>query len=114
MSVYYVYIIKCEDESLYTGITTDVARRMSEHLTQKAPGAKYTQAHKPVELVAAWRAPDRSIASKGEYHLKRLERNDKDRMVFYPSRISALFDGAEALEACTEEELAQFWQEAID
>ncbi len=49
MSAYLVYILKCNDSSLYTGITTDVVRRLKEH--NDGCGAKYTSAHRPVQLV---------------------------------------------------------------
>ena len=109
MSEYFLYIVRCEDDSLYTGITVDVARRMAEHRSQMGPAAKYTRSHKAVELVACWSAPDRSTASKGEYHVKRLDRNGKDKLVFYPERITSLFEGAEALSPIAEEELARYW-----
>ena len=61
--VYYVYIVRCEDDSLYTGIATDVARRLREHLSQRVPGAKYTRARKVVALEMVWKTHGRSAAS---------------------------------------------------
>lgn len=87
---YYVYIVRCEDDSLYTGITTDVVRRMVEHRLQAAPGARYTRSRKVADLVALWRAPDRAQASVLEYRVKRLRRAGKLRLIAQP-------DGADAV-----------------
>ena len=73
-SVWYVYVLRCGDDSLYTGMTKDVARRVREH---QGRGARYTRAHLPVRLVAAWRFPDRSAASSAEIRFKRLARRRK-------------------------------------
>lgn len=68
---YYVYMIRCVDNSLYTGITTDVQRRYQEHLT--GVGAKYTRSHCPKSLEAYWSCNNKSTASKMEYHLKKTQ-----------------------------------------
>lgn len=72
---WYVYIIKCSDNSLYTGITTNVERRLNEH--NKGVGAKYTKNKGPVVLMAVFEASNRSEASKEEYRIKQLTRNEK-------------------------------------
>jgi putative endonuclease len=74
--MYYLYILKCADETLYTGITVDLARRVREHNDTKL-GAKYTRARRPVELVYSKRFKDRSKASKEEYRIKQLSREEK-------------------------------------
>lgn len=78
--VYYVYIIECANGSLYTGITTDIDRRFEEHKASKK-GAKYTKAFKPVKLRAVWKTKTsinaKSIASKLENRIKRLDRGTK-------------------------------------
>jgi len=73
--MWYVYVLRCGDDSLYTGMTKDVARRVHEH--QSGRGARYTRAHLPVRLVAAWRFPNRSAASSAEVRFKRLARYRK-------------------------------------
>jgi len=74
--MYYLYILECRDKTLYTGITTDLARRLKEHNT--APqGAKYTRVRRPVTLVYASRFKDRSSASKAEAKIKNLSRLQK-------------------------------------
>lgn len=73
---YHLYILKCADETLYTGITTDLVRRVEEHNT-RSTGAKYTRARRPVELVYSKRFKDRSKASIAEAQFKKLSREEK-------------------------------------
>ena len=73
---WYVYVVTCDDDTLYTGITTDPDRRLHEH-NHTARGARYTRSRRPVELVATWRYPDRSAALKAEYAFKQLRRPAK-------------------------------------
>lgn len=77
---YYVYMVRCVDDTLYTGITTDVARRVIEHNTS-VRGAKYTRARRPVELVYSEKFADRASAGAAEYQLKKLSRTEKLRLV---------------------------------
>ena len=77
--MWYVYVLRCSDDSLYTGMTKDVARRVREH--ESGHGARYTLAHLPVRLVAAWQFPSRSAALSAEAHFKRLARCRKLRFV---------------------------------
>lgn len=67
---WHVYLIECRDGSLYTGITTDVARRFAQHSAGK--GAKYTRSHPPLRLLAQCAYPDRAEASRAEYRIKQL------------------------------------------
>mgnify|MGYP000918983417 CR=1 FL=1 len=78
---YSVYILSCADDTLYTGITTDVERRIKEHNGLLAGGAKYTMARRPVRLVYTETYPDRSTASKEEYRLKNLSRAQKQYLI---------------------------------
>jgi len=73
---YYVYILQCSDNSLYTGITTDLERRVFEH-NNSEKGAKYTKIRRPVILVYNEKCENRSIASKREYEIKKLSRAKK-------------------------------------
>ncbi len=68
--MYYVYIVKCADETLYTGIATELERRIDEH-NSSDKGAKYTRIRRPVSLVYSEEYPDRSLASKREYEIKK-------------------------------------------
>ena len=79
MSRWFVYIARCADGTLYTGITTDPARRIAEH--NAGSGAKYTAARRPVALVYAEEAADRSAASRRERAIKALPRTEKAALV---------------------------------
>ena len=80
MSDYQLYLLRCADDSLYAGITTDLTRRLHEH-NHTAAGARYTRSRRPVELVHSWTYPDRSSALKAEHRLKKRSRRDKLRLV---------------------------------
>ena len=73
--MYFVYMLRCRDGSLYTGSTVDVARRVAVHNSGK--GAKYTRSRLPVELVYQEAVPDRSAALRREAAIKRLDRRRK-------------------------------------
>ena len=77
---YYVYIVRCSDNSLYTGITTDINRRIREHNETKK-GAKYTKSRRPVSLVYSALIGDRSSAQKEEYRIKKLSKIKKQKLV---------------------------------
>lgn len=72
-----VYIVRCADDSLYTGIARDLERRIAEHNANNGPGASYTRSRRPVTLVYQEAAADRSTASKREYRIKQLSRAEK-------------------------------------
>ena len=77
--MYFVYILECSDHSLYTGITTDVDRRLEEHKAGK--GGHYTRAHGAKKIVYTEPHPDRSSASKREAEVKRLSRALKKELI---------------------------------
>ena len=80
-----VYFLRCNDNSLYTGITTDITRRLYQHNNTKL-GAKYTRARRPVTLVYSESAVDKSAASKREYQLRTLTKKQKETLVLnYPA-----------------------------
>jgi len=72
---WYIYILRCRDNTLYTGITTDVARRVGEH--NNGAGAKYTKPRRPVTLVYQEIAKNRSAALKREWAIKHLSKQEK-------------------------------------
>lgn len=80
MSKYYVYILNCSDNTLYTGITTDIKRRIDEH-NSSDKGAKYTKLRRPVELVYSEESVNRSTASKREYEIKKMSRLKKLELI---------------------------------
>lgn len=77
--MYSVYIIECENDKLYTGITTDVERRFQEHLSGK--GARFTRINRPIRVVYSKECGDRSTASKEELRIKRLTKAAKLELI---------------------------------
>lgn len=75
-----VYILRCGDGSLYTGIATDVARRVAEHETGRK-GAKYLRGRAPFSIVFQAEVGDRSAATRVELEIKRLSKAEKERLV---------------------------------
>ena len=69
---------------MYTGITTDVERRLKEH-NETSKGAKYTKARRPVSLVFQEEAADKSVAAKREYQIKQMKRQTKEALIAGPS-----------------------------
>lgn len=82
-SIYYIYIILCENNILYTGVTTDYKRRFMEHSGESGDkkGAKFTKSHKPIKIVALWRTDNRSNAQKLESRIKELSHSDKELLI---------------------------------
>lgn len=72
---WYLYLLECNDGSVYTGITVDVAKRYQAHCN--GSGARYTRSHPPVRLLGFECHPDRSTASKAEFRIKRLSATEK-------------------------------------
>lgn len=79
--MYYVYILRCVDDTLYTGIAADIERRMAEHFGQTEKCARYTRSHRAEKLEVYWRTENRSLASKLEYRIKRLTKVQKCRLI---------------------------------
>ena len=73
---WHVYILRCADDTLYTGITTDLARRLEEH-NCGSKGARYTRARRPVEMVYSESVEDRSKAAQREYAIKQMSQVQK-------------------------------------
>jgi len=78
---YYVYIVRCSDDTLYTGITTNLDRRICEHNGEGNLGAKYTKVRRPVELVYKSNFIGRSEASKEEARIKKMSRKNKEELI---------------------------------
>lgn len=77
---WYVYILECSDRSYYCGVTTDLERRLNEH-NNRASGARYTRARRPVELVYSEQMTSRSEACQREYFIKQLTRTQKQKLI---------------------------------
>lgn len=84
--MYFVYILRCRGDRLYTGITTDIERRFREHLGNPR-GAKFTRANPPQEIAAFWSCENRSVASKLECAIKKLPRSKK--LLLIENKLSA-------------------------
>ena len=80
---WFVYILRCADGSLYTGVATDVQRRLDEHNAGK--GARYTRGRTPVALVYREQCPDRSRAVRRELVIKRMTRAAKHQLIERPA-----------------------------
>jgi putative endonuclease len=72
---WFVYMVRCRDNTLYTGITTDISKRISQH--NEGKGAKYTAGRRPVDLIFQERCKTRSIALRREAAIKRMTRAQK-------------------------------------
>lgn len=77
---WFVYILECNDKTLYTGITTDLERRVEEH-NSSDKGAKYTSARRPVKMVYAEQLESRSAATQREMQIKSLSREQKQDLI---------------------------------
>ncbi|OEU55785.1 MAG: hypothetical protein BA862_00320 [Desulfobulbaceae bacterium S3730MH12] len=77
---WYVYIVQCKDFTLYTGITTNLSRRLQEHNSPKQ-GARYTRPRQPVELVYREAVQSRSAAASREYQIKQLTLEKKKQLI---------------------------------
>ena len=80
--MYYLYILLCADKTLYTGITTDLKRRVFEHNSNKL-GAKYTSSKRPAKLIYSRKFKNRSTATKEEARIKKLKRIKKLELTKY-------------------------------
>jgi putative endonuclease len=78
---WFVYMVRCADSSLYTGVAKDVTRRVQEHNTDNKKGARYTRARRPVELVFEELCDNRSHACQREAAIKKLNREQKLRLI---------------------------------
>ena len=80
--MYYVYMLRCEDNSIYTGIAKDLEKRIEEHFSKNEKCAKYTKSHTAKKLEQAWKTQDKSSASKLEYAIKKnLSKNQKEELI---------------------------------
>lgn len=88
--MYYIYMLRCMDESIYTGITTDVDRRMNEHFSKDERCAKYTFRHTAKKLERVFQTETRKDASKLEYHIKHLTKSQKEDIIKNAKKLTYL------------------------
>ena len=81
MNNWVVYILRCADNSLYTGITRDITRRIDEHNNNPKLASAYTRSRRPVKLVYMETCKDRSTASKREAVIKKMEKTEKEKLI---------------------------------
>jgi putative endonuclease len=79
--MWFIYILRCSDESFYTGITTNINRRIQQHNSSRNCGAKYTRFRRPVNLVYTEESESRSSAGKREREIKRLSHKTKLKLI---------------------------------
>ena len=79
--MYYTYMLRCEDNSIYTGIASDINRRMKEHFSKDKKCAKYTYRHSAKKLESVWESETRVLASKLEYRIKTLTKKQKEDLL---------------------------------
>lgn len=89
---YYIYMVRCSDDSIYTGITTDVERRFIEHFSKNKKGAKYTHNHSVEKIEAIFFCTNRVLASKLEFQIKKLTKDKKEALINDNSMLNILFD----------------------
>lgn len=87
----YIYVVRCTDHSLYTGIAKDVVQRMQEHYYKKKTGAKYTKSRQVQSLEMVWETESWSDAAKLEIRIKHLTRPQKEALIRHPETISERF-----------------------
>lgn len=78
---WYLYILRCGDDSLYCGVTLDVERRLREHRSGRSRGSKYLRGREPLQLVYTRRFSSKGEALRAEAHIKKLPRHKKERLL---------------------------------
>jgi len=86
---WYVYLLLCDDDKIYTGITNDLKKRMSLH--KRGIGARFTRSFPPMQLQAAWVCPDRSTASSIENKIKSMDKDAKMQIISQWNRDESLY-----------------------
>lgn len=89
--MYYVYMLRCEDNSVYTGIAKDLEHRLNEHFSQDEKCAKYTKSRKAKKLEISWETENKSTASKLEYAIKTLTKVQKENLIKEPKLLNDFF-----------------------
>ncbi|MBV7296574.1 GIY-YIG nuclease family protein [Enterovibrio paralichthyis] len=89
---WYVYLIRTRDDALYCGVTTDVARRFSEHQDNGTKTAKYLRGKQPLTLAWSFQAASKQQAMSLEWKIKRLTKRDKERLCNDSDRITVLLN----------------------
>lgn len=78
--MYYTYMLRCSDNTIYTGMTANPQRRWKEHFSGGSRAAKYTRSHKAVKFLALWQSDSRSLACQLEHFIKTLSKSQKEHL----------------------------------
>ena len=89
--MYFVYMLRCKDNSIYTGMCSDLDKRMKEHFLRDDKCAKYTKTKIATKLERAWNTETRVDACKLEYRIKRLTKTQKEDLIINPKNLNDLF-----------------------
>ena len=89
--VYWVYILLCDNNSYYTGYTDNLEKRYDAHITGKSR-CKYTRSFKPLKIAQSWQVSDKAFAMKLERSIKKLTRNEKEKLIHNPQLIDEVCD----------------------
>lgn len=100
LSRWHVYVVRCADGTLYTGVAIDVAKRVAEHNGAGKSGARYTRARRPVRLVYQEAAANRSAACKREWRIKQLTRREKLALIGAGSRMISAVSRRRGARSC--------------
>lgn len=103
--MYWVYTVRCEDGSLYTGFSDDVKKRIYAHYHRLKSAAKYTKSHKVCGIAAIWRCNSESAARKLEYRIKHIEKAKKLLLTESPERVYEFFPELSEYEIIPETEI---------
>ena len=90
--MYYTYMLRCSDNSIYTGMTNNLEKRIKEHLSKSKNGAKNNKSHNAIKLETAWRSKEKSLACKLEYQIKNLTKQQKENLI-KGEKLSTYFKG---------------------
>jgi len=88
--MYYTYMLRCKDNSIYTGITTNIERRFEEHSSKKEKCAKYTRNHTAEKMEIVWESENRVLASKLEFYIKALSKKQKEELILNNNLVELL------------------------
>ena len=97
--MYYTYILRCDDNSLYTGITNDINKRIYSHYKKLRDCAKYTRSHQVVKIEKIFMTNEKNLSAKIEFHFKRLPKDKKEQVIKNPELLKVyLSDKIEGLD----------------
>lgn len=94
MADWYLYLVRCYDGSLYTGISTDIARRFAQHQGEGSAGSKYLKGRSPLTLVFKKKLGSKSLASKVERKVKKLSKMRKEKLIRTKKEIEVMIKQA--------------------